>query len=267
MRRTFAWLDTARCPGLGAREHPAHAGLVRYAIFALVLVMGCGAQTRTAGESNYARGASKTHGSIIGLARDHDTGDPIALAEIRLLGKGIDHVRTTTNDAGHYILERIPPGRYQVLADFAGQPLEVYGIEVKAGDTVHVDLVFTLGRPDPIKYDFGDPKQNMIGRYKPSRLSAQLAIIEGTVNDISTRERVTGAVVSASTKGPHGDQTELTVSDADGRYRFNDIAPGTYAISAYYSISGRGQIEVRRSDIAVAGAEAVFVPLWIEMVH
>lgn len=265
MRRTSGWLDTARGPALGDGEHTEHAGPVKYAILALVL-MGCGASARHGSEANNAR-ASKTHGAIIGLARDHDTGDPVALAEIRLLGRGVDHIRTTTNDAGHYVIERVPPGKYQVLAEFAGQPLEVYGIEVKAGDTVHVDLVFTLGRPDPIKYDFGDPKQNQIGRYKPSRLSAQLAVIEGTVNDISTRERVTGAVVSASTKGPHGDQTELTVSDANGRYRFSDIAPGTYAISAYYSISGRGQIEVRRSDIAVAGAEAVFVPLWIEMVH
>jgi hypothetical protein len=240
---------------------------VRYTILALALVMGCGPSTRPTGPTSYARGASKTHGSIIGLARDHDTGDPIALAEIRLRGKGVDHVRTTTNDSGQYLLERVPPGRYQVLAEFAGQPLEVYGIDVTAGDTVHVDLMFTLGRPDPIKYDFGDPKQNMIDRFKPSRLSAQLAVIEGTVNDISTRERVTGAVVSASMTGPHGDQTELTVSDDDGRYRFQGIAPGTYAVSAYYSISGRGSIEVRRSDIAVAGAEAVFVPLWIEMVH
>jgi hypothetical protein len=36
-------------------------------------------------------------------------------------------------------------------------------------------------------------------------------------------------------------------------------------VSAYYSISGRGQIEVRRSGIQVAAAEAVVVPLWIEL--
>ena len=40
--------------------------------------------------------------------------------------------------------------------------------------------------------------------------------------------------------------------------------PGTYVISAYYSVGGHGEIEVRRSDVAVAGGEAVVVPLWIE---
>ena len=83
------------------------------------------------------------------------------------------------------------------------------------------------------------------------------------MNDTSTKERVPGAVVTAVTLAG---QTEQTVSDDDGRYRF-DLAPGTYAVSAYYSIGGRGQIEVRRSGIAVAGAEAVSVPLWIELVR
>jgi hypothetical protein len=36
-------------------------------------------------------------------------------------------------------------------------------------------------------------------------------------------------------------------------------------VSAYYSIGGRAQIEVRRSAITVEGAEAVVVPLWIEL--
>jgi hypothetical protein len=55
------------------------------------------------------------------------------------------------------------------------------------------------------------------------------------------------------------------VSDGFGRYRFEAMMPGTYSISAYYSVSGRAQIEVRRSGIEVGGAEAVVVPLWIEM--
>jgi hypothetical protein len=38
-----------------------------------------------------------------------------------------------------------------------------------------------------------------------------------------------------------------------------------YSISAFYTVSGRGQIEVRRSGIELAGAEAVVVPLFIEM--
>jgi protocatechuate 3,4-dioxygenase beta subunit len=55
------------------------------------------------------------------------------------------------------------------------------------------------------------------------------------------------------------------VTDDNGRYRFDQLQPGTYAISAYYSIGGRAQIEVRRSDISVAAREGVLVPLYIEM--
>ena len=88
-----------------------------------------------------------------------------------------------------------------------------------------------------------------------------VSIIEGTVNDTSTRGRVPGAVVTAV----HGEQTEQTISDDHGRFRFDGVAPGTYSVSAYYSVGGRGQIEDRRSEIAVAGSEAVLVPLWIEL--
>ncbi len=55
------------------------------------------------------------------------------------------------------------------------------------------------------------------------------------------------------------------VTDDEGRYRFDDVEPGTYVVSAYYSIGGRAQFEIRRSDIAVAGGEAVIVPIWIEV--
>lgn len=262
MRRPFAELDTDRVSALGAEAGSTHSPPVRFVILAVVLA-GCGTAPRPADPLRHSR-TTKTTGAIVGLARDHDSGDPIALAEIRLSGKRVDHVRTTSNDGGQYLLERLPPGNYVLRAEFAGQPLEVYDIEVKAGDTTHVDLVFTLGRPDPIQVIYGDPKQSQIDRYRPPHLGEQAAIIEGTVNDLQTHERVTGAVVTCVTTDQ---RTEMTVSDDDGRYKFENVSPGTYAVSAYYSVSGRGQIEVRRSDIAVAGAEAVIVPLWIEMIR
>jgi hypothetical protein len=64
--------------------------------------------------------------------------------------------------------------------------------------------------------------------------------------------------------GDDPNKTQQTVSDDYGRFRFETL-PGTYSVSAYYSVGGRGQIEVRRSNIAVEGAEAVHVPLFIEM--
>jgi len=231
---------------------------VRILVLALI-VAGCG--TTAAARQGHTHGRATT-GTLAGLARDHDSGDPVALADIRVRGKNIDNLHTQSNDKGTYEIKALPPGRYQLMAQFAGQPFEVTNIEIRANEITHVDLVFTLGHPDPIRVDYGDPKQSQIDRYRPTALGQTVSVIEGTVNDLSTRERVPGAVITAVTGAGH---TEQTVSDDDGRYRFADLAPGTYAISAYYSVGGHGQIEFRRSDISVAGAEAVVVPLWIEL--
>ncbi|MBL0212520.1 MAG: carboxypeptidase regulatory-like domain-containing protein [Myxococcales bacterium] len=241
---------------------------MRIAPLAVVLAfaaVGCGTAPHPRG------GGRPSTGTIAGLARDHDSGDPVALADIRLRGKDVDNMRALSTDKGTYSLAHLKPGRYQLTASFAGQPVEVTNIDVKAGETTHVDLVFTLGHPDPIRVDYGDPKQSQIDHYNPTNLGTHVSIIEGTVNDLATHERVPGAVVTAvlhgTGTGPQNEQTEQTISDDDGHYRFEPVAPGTYAVSAYYSIGGRGQIEVRRSGIAVGGAQAVIVPLWIELVR
>jgi hypothetical protein len=203
-------------------------------------------------------------GAIAGLARDHDSGDPIAKAEIRVRSEAMaQELVTASSDLGLFDVDHLPPGRYRLSSTFAGQPLDVVNIDVRAGEVTTVDLVFTLGRPEPIRIDFGDPKAGAAGeinRYRPRGASAA-AVIEGTVNDSATRTRVPGAVVTAVGADT---RTQQTVSDDHGRFRFDALPPGVYSVSAYYSISGRGQIEVRRSGIHVAAAEAVIVPLWIE---
>jgi hypothetical protein len=200
-------------------------------------------------------------GGIAGLARDHDSGDPVAKAEIKIACPNTAR-STVSGDNGLYDVEKLPPGKCTLTAMFAGQPVEVTNVEVTAGQITLVDIVFTLGRPEPIRVDFGNSRASQIDHYKPSNASPQTSVIEGTVNDISTKRRVAGAVVTAVAGDVN--QTHQTVSDDHGRYRF-EVRPDTYVVSAYYSVGGRGQIEVRRSNIAVEGAEAVHVPLWIEM--
>lgn len=206
--------------------------------------------------------ARPTRGAIAGLARDHDSGDPISKAEIRVRAQGeMAPVLVTTATDGTYHLDHLRPGTYSMDALFAGQPIDIENIDVHAGDTSVVDVTFTLGRPDPVHADYGNPKDGAIDHYRPPHLSPQRAVIEGTINDTGTRGRVVGAVVYAVSQTG----TALsTVSDDEGRYRF-DAYPGTYAVSAYYSLGGRGQIEVRRMGIEVSGAEAVIVPLWVEL--
>ncbi len=202
-------------------------------------------------------------GTIAGVARDHDSGDPVSKATIVVRPEGVlTSARTVKTDAkGNYTVPNLPDGAYSLSASFAGQPISVEHIAVAGGHTAVVDLTFTLGKPDPITVDFGNPKEGAIDRYRPAHHSPATGLIEGIVVDSGSRERVPGAVVTAS----RGADALQAVTDDEGRYRFDDVEPGTYVVSAYYSIGGRAQIEIRRSDIAVAGGDGVIVPLWIEI--
>lgn len=203
-------------------------------------------------------------GVIAGVARDHDSGDPVAHAELRVRVQGEMRARSATSDAqGAFTFDHLPPGRYDLSASFAGQPVAIDNIDVVAGKSAVTDVTFTLGRPDPITVDFGNPKEGEIERYHPAHHGQATGVIEGTVSDAGSHERVAGAVVTAS-RG-HDTDALQGVTDDQGRFKFDDVAPGTYVVSAYYSIAGHAQIEQRRSDIAVAGGEGVIVPLFIEL--
>src|SRR5207248_11324608 len=128
-------LDTDRVPRLGGNRKPAHPPLVRFLLLLLVAVSCAGTP----------RGAKPLTGGIAGLARDHDSGDPVAKAEIRITLAG-DARNTTSGDNGLYDIEHLRPGTYVLHAVFAGQPVEVSNIEVTAGLITMVDIVFTLGR-------------------------------------------------------------------------------------------------------------------------
>jgi hypothetical protein len=219
-----------------------YAGAVR---FLLVLLVACGA----------ARPArpKPTVGAIAGLARDTKSGESIGMAEVTA-----GTHRTTTNPQGLYDIDGLAPGTYTVVGRFADQPVTVKNVPVTAGIATYVDLPFTLGEVTPIEIDFGDPRAGEIQYF-----TTATPRIEGTVAEAGTRERVVGAVVTAA-RGPEY-ETLQTVTDDNGRYRFDQVMPGTYAVSAYYSIGGRAQIEVRRSDIEVKAEQGVLVPLWIEL--
>jgi hypothetical protein len=134
----------------------------------------------------------------------------------------------------------------------------VNNIDVRLGDPMFVDVMIPLGRAEPVTIDFS--KADAITHFTPKN---GVTRIEGAVSEQGTRARVAGAVVTAI-GGPRSD-TLQTVTDDAGRYHFDAVEAGTYAISAYYNIGGRGQIEVRRSDIVVARGEGVIVPITLEL--
>jgi hypothetical protein len=211
------------------------------------------------------RRPAPTTGAILGLVRDRATGEPIRNAEISLRRDG-DLARlantSTTND-GVYDFDNLVPGRYSVMAYFAGDAVEVENIQVHAGRVAPVDVAFELGRSEPIVVDYGNAKDGAIDRYTLHGASAASGVIEGTVTDATTRERVAGAVVTALASGVIDAQQAVT--DDHGRFVFPVVEPGVYAVSAYYTIARRGRIEVLRNNVDVKGGEAVVVPLWVEL--
>ncbi len=204
-----------------------------------------------------------TDGSIVGIARDLDSGDAIGKATINIRSQGqIAPLKALTGPDGRYGQAHLAPGTYSVSADYAGRHVSVENIALAAGEPTVIDLDFDLGKPDPIVIDFGDSKESEIRHFTPSDHTPR---IEGTVNVRSSHTRVEGAVVTVTLTDPKPTDSALqAVSDAQGRYRFSPVAPGNYVVSAYYSVGDRAQIEVRRADIQVGATDAVVVPLWIE---
>ncbi|MEO8550209.1 MAG: carboxypeptidase-like regulatory domain-containing protein [Kofleriaceae bacterium] len=228
--------------------------------YALVLLAACGAATP------HGRPPEREQGSIVGLVRDRDTGDVIAKAKITVRVQGeLAPVATVTDKHGAFGLAQLAAGNYSLTANFAGTAVDVSNIAVAPGGPTVVDVMFDLGKPDPVAVDFGDAKDSEIARYRSSRHET---LIEGTINNRASKERIAGAVVTAIGPGTGPSVPTLqAVSDDQGRYRFENVPPGIYVVSAYYSITNRGQIEVRRSDIHVGASEGVIVPLWVETEH
>ncbi len=264
MRRSSRGLDTASTNPLGEHVRLREGRGVKYPI---VIAVACGAACGVAcGAAQHAH-PRVIDGAIAGLARDHDSGDVIAKATIHVRPQGqLEPLVTTTRADGDFELGHLAPGKYSLTAIFAGQQVDVENIVVKAGDPTVVDVTFTLGKPDPIIVDFfGNAHDGAIDRFRPAHHAHDTALIEGTVNDRASRTRVAGAVVTAIGPGTGPQAPTLqAVSDDQGRYLFDPVPPGTYVVSAYYSVGNRGQIEVRRSDIEVSPAEGVIVPLWVE---
>jgi Carboxypeptidase regulatory-like domain len=157
------------------------------------------------------------------MTRDAVSGENVSFADVQIAGRS-----TTSTKHGLYEIGNLPPGRYTLTASYAGQPITVTNVEIDAGLATYVDVSFTLGEVSPIVIDFGDPRASEIQRF-----TTKQPRIEGTVSDSHTRARVPGAVVTAA-RGVD-DETLQAVTDDHGRYRFDGVDPGTYAISAYYS--------------------------------
>jgi hypothetical protein len=226
--------------------------------FLLLLVVIWGSACGGAQQTPVKR---KTTGAITGLARDGDSAEPLGAAEVHVKRPNAPDLVGVSGRDGMYTIDPVVPGRYTVVGTYARQAVTITNVVVDAGEASYVDIQFTPGRPEPYTIDYTDPEVSEIRTFKTKD---NRTLIVGSVADSGSRIRIPGAVVTAY--GPAGQYADTlqTVTGDDGRYKFEPLPPGVYVVSAYYSVGGRGQIEVRRSDIKVETGNEVDVPLFIE---
>ena len=204
-----------------------------------------------------------TTGAIAGRIRDQDTGTALARAALAIQRDGeLRPTALTAGDDGAYVLDRLPPGTYDVTATYAGVTVEVHPIAVAAGRRIAVDIDVPLGRPEVHHVDFGDLHAGDLRVYHPPNADPKTCALEGTVADVATRERVPGAIVTATS--PALPQAIQVVTDDEGRFTIPGVPPGRYSVSAYYTVEGHGTISVERNLIDVTGGETAAVPLFLE---
>ncbi len=235
----------------------SRAALVSVAAWALASGCWHASDSSTAAD----RPPASRFGAVTILCTDRDSAEIVAHADLVL--RGPTPATMTSSKYGFATFDHLQPGTYDLVATFADQPVEIDAVAVRANQTSYLDVTFTLGQPDPVKHRWGDGGLAPVERFRPRGMAPTVSRIEGTVSDVTTHARVSGASITAQ-RGTAPDVLQA-VTDDQGRFRFDDVLPGSYTLSADYSISGRGQIQVRRSGIEIAAGEGARVPLAIEI--
>ena len=153
-----------------------------------------GGQTATA---NLALQPSPTTGTISGTVTDESTGTPIAGASVSTQPAT---TTATTDTQGNYAISDADEGSYTVTASASGYFDESDNVTVTAGQTTTCNLAL-------------EPKPTT-------------GTISGTVTEEGTGTPIAGASVSTQPA------TTIAISDTQGNYKIDDVAPGSYTLTA-----------------------------------
>ena len=230
--------------------------------FAVVVLIATLATTLGCGSSQRPAAAAEAPGMIAGVVRDALSGAGMGEAVIVLRRPGeIAPTQDRSNGDGVFMIPSLPPGPYRVSAYYHQRAIGERDVIVRSGELAGVD--FTVPAPGVDLPDPNAPGAPTLWRFRAPGADAATGTIEGTVADILRHERLRSAVVTIVRAGTY--DTYPTVTDDQGRFRVDNLPPGTYEVSANYTVVRRGQLELRRNNIVVVGGETVVVPLWLEV--
>jgi hypothetical protein len=178
-------------------------------LLALVLVVCC-----TALAPALANAAEP--GAIEGTVTEAVTGTPIEAAEVRVGGP--DETTVLTDGAGHYKVEGLTEGIYEV--DFTGRVCTGGPCATKYAERFY-DEVKPYGTPTPVVVE---------DEHTTEEIDAELELdgaIKGKLADPQSAPIANGLVCVNSTTEYH---PECVVSDSSGEYEFPHLPPGEFNI-------------------------------------
>ena len=183
------------------------------------------------------------HGTVI-----VPSGAPIPGASVTITGVG-EPKTATTNQAGQYVVEDLPPGRYSVKVKAPGFDVFDISVAVASSDNREVDAVLTLSPPpiqtpsnpaEPVVVEAAAPSMqaappNAVPVAAQAATPAAQAIPASPHNGKSAIYGLatdpTGAVIPGASATITGLGGTLNASaDSRGQYSLNDLPPGQYKL-------------------------------------
>ena len=140
-------------------------------------------------------------GSLSGLIQDASTQTPIAGANVFVLQGGVQIATALTQSDGTYSITGLPVGSYVVQANSNDYQINQQGILVTANSALTVNL----------------------------SLSADPGAVQGQILDQVTSQPISGATVTLFNGSLFVTNGQ---TDINGNYLLNNLAPGTYTLSA-----------------------------------
>lgn len=147
-------------------------------------------------------------GSITGLVTRVDNGNPLAGASVSTVPATST---MTTNAAGQYTITGVAAGSYQVNVTATGYTSASSNVTVTAGQVTTADFPLT---------------------------SNTQGSIAGVVTRQGTSQLLAGVSISTTPA------TSTTVTDANGHYQLNSVAPGSYRVNASLTGYVAGYVDV-----------------------